>query len=175
MTIENTPIVFFVQCFDLYRPEDEPDFEQLAKSITLEDIINRSISGYEICGETEYELTPKQISDLSGLKFYKSIQTVLNERLEEEQNYMKQYVNNELATFDFIKIVEQLPETGMDNRIYLVPNGENYSNDLFNEYIWADGKWEWMSAKTIEMDLTNYVPKTAFNYDATTETLTIDI
>lgn len=170
ITIENTPIAFVMLAYD----EDE-DYGEYAQSITIEDIMNHSINGITIYGETEYKLTPEQLSDLGNPKFYKSIQTVLNERLEEEQNYMREYVDNELATFDFIKIVEQLPETGMDNRIYLVPNGENYSNDLFNEYIWADGKWEWMSAKTIEMDLTNYVPKTAFNYDATTETLTIDI
>ena len=33
----------------------------------------------------------------------------------------KTYTDNELAKFDFIKVVDSLPETGLENKIYLVP------------------------------------------------------
>jgi hypothetical protein len=87
----------------------------------------------------------------------------------------KEYVDNEIATFDFIKVVDALPEEGLPNRIYLVPKTEALSQDLFDEFIWINGKWEWLTTKQMEVELTNYVPKTAFTYDEATETLTIEI
>lgn len=53
--------------------------------------------------------------------------------------------------------VETLPETGMDNVIYLVPNGQSGSN-VKDEYMWIDGKWEVMGSTAI--DLTGYWSKT---------------
>ena len=46
----------------------------------------------------------------------------------------KEYTDIELATFDFIKVVDELPETGLPNKIYLVPNdnkSETKDNWLF--------------------------------------------
>lgn len=83
--------------------------------------------------------------------------------LENDSDYAsKEYVDNEIATFDFIKIVDPLPETGLDNRIYLVPKNtpDTENKDLFDEYIWANGKWEFITTKQIEIDLTPYYKKT---------------
>ena len=33
----------------------------------------------------------------------------------------KEYVEQEIATFDFIKVANELPEVGLVNRFYLVP------------------------------------------------------
>lgn len=86
----------------------------------------------------------------------------------------KEYVDNELATFDFIKVVDELPEEGLPNRFYLVPKEDNQTQDFFDEYIWANGTWEWLTTKQIEVDLTPYVAKAAFTYDEATETLSIN-
>lgn len=86
----------------------------------------------------------------------------------------KEYVDNELATFDFIKVVDELPEVGLPNRFYLVPKEDNQTQDFFDEYIWANGTWEWLTTKQIEVDLTPYVAKAAFTYDEATETLSIN-
>ena len=72
----------------------------------------------------------------------------------------KSYTDTELAEFDFIKVVNSLPTTGLPNRIYLVPKSDTQTQDLFDEYVWVNNKWEWMTTKQIEVDLTNYAKTT---------------
>lgn len=66
------------------------------------------------------------------------------------------YVEQEIATFDFIKVVENLPETGLENRIYFVPKTDAETQDLFDEYAWINNKWEWITTKQIQIDMTTY-------------------
>lgn len=103
--------------------------------------------------------------------------TTMDSNLMMAQIYTEDYVAQELATFDFIKVVDELPaiEDGLPNKIYLVPKPDAEYQDLFDEYIVVDGEWEWITTKQLEVDMTNYVPKTAFNYDVTTQTLNINI
>ena len=83
----------------------------------------------------------------------------------------EEYVDEEIANFDFIKIVTVLPETGLVNRTYFVPKQDPATNDLYDEYMWVDGKWELITTKQIEVDLTGYVKNTDINksYDPTSE------
>lgn len=74
----------------------------------------------------------------------------------------KDYVEQEIATFDFIKIVTELPETGLVNRTYFVPKTNTETNDLYDEYMWIDDKWELVGTKQIEVDLTEYVKNTDY-------------
>jgi hypothetical protein len=77
----------------------------------------------------------------------------------------KKYVDQELATFDFIKVVDELPVEGLPNKIYLVPSKTTTEQDLFDEYIWINKGaedapefgWEFIASKVVEVDLTNYV------------------
>mgnify|MGYP007011005029 CR=1 FL=1 len=71
----------------------------------------------------------------------------------------KDYVEQEIATFDFIKIVEALPEQGLPNRTYFVPKTDQQTNDLYDEYMWVNNKWEFVGTRQIEVDLTNYALK----------------
>ncbi len=79
----------------------------------------------------------------------------------------KAYTDEEIAEFDFIKIVSALPETGLPNRIYLVPQGDGENTDFFVEYLWVNKGtdeepvwvWEYVGKKTVEIDLTEYVKK----------------
>lgn len=76
----------------------------------------------------------------------------------------KEEVEREIATFDFIKVVTALPETGLENRFYLVPKQNSQTQDLFDEYMWVNKgtkeepnwDWEFVTTKQIEIDLTNY-------------------
>lgn len=76
----------------------------------------------------------------------------------------KEYVEHEIATFDFIKVVDTLPELGLENRFYMVPKNDTQTQDLFDEYVWINKGteenpnygWEWVTTKQIEVDLTNY-------------------
>ena len=53
------------------------------------------------------------------------------------------------------EIVEELPETGSDGVIYLVPNGE----DSYTEYIWISEEERFEIIGTTDVDLTNYYTK----------------
>ena len=81
----------------------------------------------------------------------------------------KQYIDNEIATFDFIKVVDELPETGLPNREYFVrKTNSTDDNDLFDEWAWInrgtetepDWDWEFKGTKKIEIDLSDYVKNT---------------
>ncbi len=61
----------------------------------------------------------------------------------------------DISTVSFLA-VEELPETGQVNIIYLVPNGEAAPN-VKDEYIWLSGSWELIGST--ELDLSNYVLK----------------
>lgn len=79
----------------------------------------------------------------------------------------KKYVDEQIATFDFIKVVDTLPETGLPNKIYLVPKSDTQNQDLFDEWVWINKgteeepnfDWEWVTTKQLEVDLTPYVKK----------------
>lgn len=55
------------------------------------------------------------------------------------------------------EVVNELPETGEDKTIYLVPNGGTAPN-VKDEYIYVNGAWEKIG--TTEVDLSNYYTKT---------------
>jgi hypothetical protein len=72
------------------------------------------------------------------------------------------YVDGEIAAFDIIKVVDALPETGLPNRFYLVPKANAETQDLFDEFVWVNGAWEYITTKQIEIDLTDYVKNTDY-------------
>ena len=78
-----------------------------------------------------------------------------------------EYVDEQIATFDFIKVMGELPAEGLPNRIYLVPKTDTQTQDLFDEWVWVNKGtedtpqwgWEWVTTKQIEVDLTPYATK----------------
>lgn len=91
---------------------------------------------------------------------------------ENDSNYAtEEFVENEIATFDFIKVVDALPETGLPNRIYFVPKSDTGTQDLFDEYVWVNNQWEWITTKQIVIDLTEYVKRSELSALATKEEL----
>ena len=101
----------------------------------------------------------------------------MTKQIQASQDYLTKYVDDELAAFDFIKIVDYLPDVGLPNRIYLVPKNDGDSMDLFDEFIWLSqiDDWEYISTKQVQIDLTDYVQKSSFDFDTETQTLTINI
>ena len=106
---------------------------------------------------TEWEIYLAKIEEIiNGVnneitnKVLTTIQPILEKNLQD----MKDYTDEEIATFDFIKVVDILPETGLINRIYFVPKTDKETQDLFDEYIWTNNNWEFLGTKKIEIDLT---------------------
>lgn len=90
------------------------------------------------------------------------IPTKTSELTNDSNFATENYVDEEIAKFDFIKVVDSLPETGLPNRLYFVPKSDTQTQDLFDEYVWVNGKWEWITTKQIEVDLTEYVKYTDY-------------
>ena len=111
----------------------------------------------------------KDINKFSGVDV--DVPTKTSELINDSNFATQDYVDEEIANFDFIKIVTELPATGLVNRTYFVPKEDPNTNDLYDEYMWVDGKWELITTKQIEVDLTKYVKNTDINqsYDPLSE------
>ena len=113
----------------------------------------KTLGGYEIVDEKARE-------DIENVR--QDIPTKTSE-LENDSNFAsKDYVEEEIAKFDFIKIVTELPEVGLQNRTYLVSKTSADDNDLYDEYLWVNDNWEYLGTKKIEVDLTDYVKNTDY-------------
>lgn len=87
-----------------------------------------------------------------------TVDNLVNYYLKSE-TYTKQEVValiNQITTINF-KVVDELPGSGESNLIYLVKK-EGSGDDVHDEYIWVEGKWEKIGSTTV--DLTNYYTKT---------------
>ena len=58
------------------------------------------------------------------------------------------------------KVVNELPETDTENAIYLLPVTEGAEDNLFDEYIWVNGKWEKIGSAAVAVDMSGYVKNT---------------
>lgn len=132
---------------------NEFDIEFEPKTNEFEIEFNNSTGG----GTSDYNSLSNKPSinnvKLSGNKTLKEL------GIQPSGNYAtKEYVDEEIATFDFIKIVDTLPETGLINRLYLVPKTDAENQDLFDEYIWINKGteeepemvWEYLSTKKLK-------------------------
>ena len=54
-------------------------------------------------------------------------------------------------------IVAELPETGADDTIYLVPITPDTSGNNYAEYVYINGAWELLGKIGVQVDLTDYV------------------
>lgn len=96
-------------------------------------------------------------------------QSSVAEPTEDTHIANKKYVDDELAKFDFIKVVPSLDAVAnpLPNKIYLVPKADTQNQDLFDEWVWVNKgteespnfDWEWVTTKQLEVDLTPYVKK----------------
>lgn len=56
--------------------------------------------------------------------------------------YTKQEVNNLVGNLTRLEVVEELPATGENGVIYLVPKDEPGTDNIYDEYAYIDGAWE---------------------------------
>lgn len=106
-----------------------------------------------------------QIEDGKSLEFNWQ-GTYLGIRQEGQSEY--QYVNlkGDKGDAGAIKmiIVQELPETGQEDTIYLVPLEEPESQEnRYAEYVYINNAWELLGKIGIEVDLTDYYTKTETN------------
>lgn len=61
-----------------------------------------------------------------------------------------------------MQIVNELPTTGEEDTIYLVPIDEPETGNNYDEYIYTNGAWEKLGGIQVEVDLTDYVKNTDY-------------
>lgn len=91
--------------------------------------------------------------------------TNLGIKREDEQNY--QYVNLKGDKGDAgsikIEIVNELPQIGDEETIYLVPYQEAETGNIYKEYIYINNTWEELGNIPVEVDLSDYYTKSEVN------------
>lgn len=91
--------------------------------------------------------------------------TNLGIKREDEQNY--QYVNLKGDKGDAgsikIEIVNELPQIGDEETIYLVPYQEAETGNIYKEYIYINNAWEELGSIPVEVDLSDYYTKSEVN------------
>ena len=78
---------------------------------------------------------------------------------KKSETYTKGEVDGKISAITTInfEVVGELPSSGEANKIYLVPNSEQGEQNVKDEYIWVDGKWEIIGSTKV--DLSNYYNK----------------
>lgn len=103
----------------------------------------------------------EQMAYLSDLTDFitNSVNNLINYYTKSE-TYSKTEVNDLVSTLNGVRfiVVDELPESGESNAIYLVPAPNPNPNNIKDEYIWVGDKWEQIGSTAI--DLSNYATKT---------------
>ena len=117
----------------------------------------------EITNKTVNVTVPTKTSDLTNDSGFitNTVNDLTNYYLKSE-TYTQTEVNNLIGQIKTISIevVNELPTTGEDNKIYLVPK-EGTTQDIYNEYLWINNSWELIGSTQI--DLTGYATETWVN------------
>lgn len=146
--------------------------DDLVEGVTAHDASGNSVKGTARYVKTVNNITPDAIGNVTYPQAdWAQTNTTKSDYIKNKPDVAtKAYVQEQIAEFDFIKVVDVLPDVGLINRFYLVPkaNEEQTTTDLFDEYIWVEdttkeegGYWEWITTKQIEIDLTPYATKEA--------------
>ena len=59
-------------------------------------------------------------------------------------------------------IVAELPQTGADDTIYLVPAEDTETGNNYDEYVYVNNAWEKLGGVQVQVDLTDYVKNTDY-------------
>jgi hypothetical protein len=109
------------------------------------------------------DFTEEQLAELSpqkGVDYW----------TESDKKDITEYIDKEIAEFDFVKVIDSKPEVGLPNREYFIRKTSDDTNDLFEEWAWINKGteespnwgWEFKGTKKFEIDLTDYTKKTDF-------------
>lgn len=92
----------------------------------------------------------------------KSVDDLVN-YYKKTETYTQTEVNNLIGAIQqfHYEIVQELPETGVNNILYLVPKTASQTNNVYDEYVYANNNFEKIG--DTQIDLTNYVTTTQLN------------
>lgn len=152
--------------------ESDPTVPSYVKNISENDISSWNNKS-EFSGNYD-DLTNKP--DLSQF-ITNTVNNLTNYYLKSE-TYTQAEVDNLIGAIQqfHYEIVQELPQTGANNILYLVPKSESQTQNVYDEYVYANNTWEKIG--DTEIDLSGYVTTTDLstalaNYTTTTDLTTL--
>ena len=158
-------------------PTDKEQMEQAIQDMETK-VDNLNIEAQKVDDTTTITITRKDgtqetteiLDGEDGVSLeYNWVGTSLGIKRDDEQNY--EYVNlkGDKGDAGAIKmlIVAELPATGQDDTIYLVPITPDVSGNNYAEYVYINGAWELLGKIGVQVDLTDYVKNTDYASDST--------
>lgn len=131
---------------------NEEDWILIARKEITADEININFAGQEDTVQSAVDTLKTDQDDLGDQ--VSSIESKIPADASESNQLVTKNEVLALPTFTYT-VVNELPETGEEKTIYLVPKpGEG--NDVHDEYIWVNGAYELIG--TTAVDLSNYLP-----------------
>lgn len=122
---------------------------------------NQNVESFQLNQQSSEDINievPTKISDLQDDSSFitATVDNLVNYYLKSE-TYTKTEVTNliDAAKNGRFEKVQELPEEGEPNVIYLVPKNPGETNNVYDEYIWQDNAWEKLGST--EIDLSGYV------------------
>ena len=107
--------------------------------------------------ERIFVYVPKVTYNSAGIaKFALTQFNVINGEVSLNSNYLTKLVLANLLKVELMLIVTELPTTGEENKIYLVP----INSSICNGYVWNIATQTWLSLGTVSLNLANYYTKT---------------
>lgn len=102
-----------------------------------------------------------EIPDVS--EFIKKTVDNLVNYYKKAETYSQQEINNLIGAIKTVsmKVLPERPTTGEANIIYLIPSPKQETNNVYDEWIYVDNKWEKIGST--QADLTNYYTKEEVN------------
>ena len=152
-------------------PTDKEQMEQAIQDMETK-VDNLDIEAEKVDKTTTITITKKdgtqeEVEILDGLSLeYNWLDTSLGIKREDEQNYQYVDLKGEKGDAGAIKmlIVNELPTTGEQDTIYLVPLEEPESQEnRYAEYVYINNAWELLGKIGIEVSLDDYYTKTETN------------
>ena len=106
---------------------------------------------------------PSKTSDITNDSGFitKTVNDLVNYYLKSEV-YTKEEVAQLIGSIQqfHYEVVQELPQTGANNIMYLVPKSTSQTNNVYDEYVYSNG---WEKIGDTEIDLSNYVTITMLN------------
>ena len=106
----------------------------------------------------------KTSNDTTWSEWFKSTSQVEVNSLQSQITELVNRLNNLVigGQTDIFIIVDELPEEGYANKIYLVPIADGETPNVFDEYLWVYSHWEYFGRSSLNLDLSEYVKFTDY-------------
>ena len=106
----------------------------------------------------------KTSNDTTWSEWFKSTSQVEVNSLQSQITELVNRLNNLVigGQTDIFIIVDELPEEGYANKIYLVPIADGETPNVFDEYLWVYTHWEYFGRSSLNLDLSEYVKFTDY-------------